>query len=145
MPAEPERELIIAEPSGSYQPRMPLVVDCSVIAAMIFNEARVAQAIRILSGRELFAPYLIDHEISSVAVAKHRQGKVATVRYGLAHFAELTISRCRVDPATQTTSALEYGLSAYDAAYLQLALDLGAPLATFDRRLGAAALKALAR
>lgn len=31
-------------------------------------------------------------------------------------------------------------LTAYDAAYLQLALDFGAPLATFDRSLGLAAL-----
>ena len=36
--------------------------------------------------------------------------------------------------------ALETGLSAYDACYLHLAMALRTPLATFDRRLPAAAL-----
>ena len=35
--------------------------------------------------------------------------------------------------------ARRYGLSAYDAAYLWLASQLKAPLATFDRKLGEAA------
>jgi len=35
--------------------------------------------------------------------------------------------------------AMRYELSAYDAAYLWLAGVLGAPLATFDRKLGQAA------
>jgi predicted nucleic acid-binding protein len=38
--------------------------------------------------------------------------------------------------------AREHGLTAYDAAYLELAMRLGLPLATDDRRLGAAAPRA---
>jgi hypothetical protein len=53
-------------------------------------------------------------------------------------------TRCAVNPAAQLDLAQRLSLTAYDAAYLQLALDLGAPLATFDRRLGLAAGKALA-
>jgi predicted nucleic acid-binding protein len=36
---------------------------------------------------------------------------------------------------------LRTGLTAYDAAYLQLALELRAPLATFDKKLGQTAQK----
>lgn len=35
--------------------------------------------------------------------------------------------------------AAQWGLTAYDAAYLRLAVELKAPRATFDARLGAAA------
>jgi predicted nucleic acid-binding protein len=38
--------------------------------------------------------------------------------------------------------AREYGLSAYDAAYLELSIRHGAPLATLDGRLRKAAQKA---
>lgn len=38
--------------------------------------------------------------------------------------------------------AREYGLSAYDAAYLELSIRQGAPLATLDDRLGKAARRA---
>lgn len=38
--------------------------------------------------------------------------------------------------------AREHGLSAYDAAYLELAIRVGAPLATLDKALRAAARKA---
>jgi predicted nucleic acid-binding protein len=38
--------------------------------------------------------------------------------------------------------AREHGLTAYDAAYLELAMRLGLPIATGDRRLGAAAERA---
>ena len=45
----------------------------------------------------------------------------------------------RVDIAAQVALAQRYGLSAYDAAYLWLAAELKAPLATYDQKLGAAA------
>jgi hypothetical protein len=41
--------------------------------------------------------------------------------------------------ARKSRLGLKYDLSSYDAAYLWLAAELGAPLATFDQRLGGAA------
>ena len=54
-------------------------------------------------------------------------------------FTELELTRCRCDLHAQWRLALKYDLSAYDAAYLWLAAELGALLATFDERLGGAA------
>lgn len=144
MPAEASGGLIVAEPSGAYARRPPLVGDCSVLAAVLFDEPERDRAAEALAGMEIFAPSLLDHELVSVAARKARQGLEDVVRQGLADFAELEITRCAVDIAAQWRLALEYDLPAYDAAYLQLAVELQAPLITFDQRLGRAARRLLA-
>jgi predicted nucleic acid-binding protein len=45
----------------------------------------------------------------------------------------------------QCRLAIQHDLSAYDAAHLWLAAALGAPLATFDKRLGTAARALLSK
>ena len=139
MRAERSPPLIIAEPRGRYSARPQLVVDCSVVAAVLFDEPDRDAAARALAGKELFAPELIADELVSVAVKKSRFGLEDLVRRALVDFAELELTRCRADLQAQWRLALQYELSAYDAAYLWLAAELDAPLATFDERLGAAA------
>jgi predicted nucleic acid-binding protein len=94
---------------------------------------------------ELFAPELLADEFVSVAVKKSRLGQDEVVRQALVDFAEMKVTRYRCDVRAQWRLALEYDLSAYDAAYLWLAAELRAPLATFDARLGVAARKLLGR
>lgn len=142
-PGDPASDLIVAEPSGAYARRPPLVGDCSVLAAVLFDEPERDRAAEALAGMEIFAPFLLDHELVGVAVKKARQGLEEVVRQGLADLAELAITRRQVDVAAQWRVAMEYDLSAYDAAYLQLAVELQAPLITFDQRLGHAAKRLL--
>jgi predicted nucleic acid-binding protein len=137
--------LYVAEPPAAYLARPALVVDCSVLAAVLFEEASRDEALARLSGRTLHAPTLIDHEIASVALKKHAQGWPAdSISLALADYAEQALELHRSDVAAQCELAHRYGLSAYDAAYLWLAADMKAPLATFDRKLGEAAQRHLA-
>jgi len=145
MPARRAPALIIAEAAGRYTARAPLVVDCSVLAAVLFDEPNRDVAAGALSGKDLFAPELIADELISVAVKKSRHGLDSVVRQALVDFAELELTRCRSDVHAQWRLALEYDLTAYDAAYLWLAAELGAPLATFDERLGTAGRALLGR
>jgi predicted nucleic acid-binding protein len=139
MPDEVPGGLIVAEPRASYATRLPLVADCSALASLLFDEPERAESLQAMTGRDLFAPDLIDHELVSVAVRKSRLGLELVAAQGLADLTRLQLTRCQVDPQAQWRLALQYDLSAYDAAYLWLAAELRAPLVTFDHRLGAAA------
>lgn len=138
------RKLYLAEPPAAYLARPPMVVDCSVLAAVLFEEPSRDEAVQRLSRRTLHAPTLIDHEIASVALKKHLQGWPAeSIALALGDYAEQAIELHRTDVAAQCELAQRYDLSAYDAAYLWLAAAMKAPLATFDRRLGEAAQRHL--
>lgn len=132
--------LIVAEPPGAYLVSPPLVVDCSVLSAVLFEEPMRDEALGQLAGKALHAPTLLDHEIANVAVKKQRQNwPLESIELALADYAAQAIALHRVDIAAQVALAQRYGLSAYDAAYLWLAAELKAPLATYDQKLGTAA------
>lgn len=131
--------LIVAESPGRYLVEPPLVVDCSVLAALLFDEPERPLAAEHLAGRSLHAPWLLDLEIASVAAKKAAAGAADSARLGLQDYASLSLSRHAVEPLALLDLAQRYRLTVYDAAYLWLAGTLGAPLATFDQRLGQAA------
>jgi len=130
----------VAEPPATYLMRPPMVVDCSAISAILFDEPERDEALARLVGRRLHAPSLIDHEIVSVALKKRRQDWPAdSLALALTDYVAYDIELHPVDLAAQYELAARYQLSAYDAAYLWLAAELKAPLATFDQRLATAA------
>jgi predicted nucleic acid-binding protein len=140
----PARVLYVAEPPALWRLRPPVVVDCSALAAMLFAEPEAEAAAAMLVERRLHAPSLLPYEIANVARGKLRSGAQAdAVQAALGEFAELRIE-IHPAPARQLLAlASQYSLSAYDAAYLWLAGELQAPLATFDRRLAEAAQRHL--
>jgi predicted nucleic acid-binding protein len=138
--------LQIAEPKAVYLHRPPLVTDASVIAAALFGENGQAEAFALMHGRELHAPHLLDHEIASVGLKKRRREKIESevIAAALQAFTRLRIERHPVDAEVTVRIAERYDITAYDAAYLYVAQQLTAPLATLDGRLAAAARAFLA-
>ncbi len=138
------RRLYVSEPPSHYRARLPIVVDSSTLCAVLFDEAERVEAEQQLAGKQLFAPNLLSHEVVNVALNKLQRGVPAqAVNQALADFDAHGIEMTEIDPKTQFALAQHYGLSAYDAAYLCLAAELKIPLATFDRKLAAAAAKHL--
>jgi predicted nucleic acid-binding protein len=137
------RELFVAEPVKTYRSLPPIVVDCSLLAAILFNEPSQGEALKLLSGKSLHAPNLIDHEIISVALKKSGARARDLVLRGLSAYRKLRLARHSIDHEAQFELALSQKISAYDAAYLQLAVSLNAPLATYDRVLASAAREVL--
>ena len=118
-----------------------LVVDASVLAALTFGEARATDAAGLLRDRRLFAPGLLWYEMSEVARVKcaTRPEESEAIIEQLDMARRLPIALGNPVWAALPQLALDLGLTAYDAAYLSLAMSLEAPLATFDRRLEKAA------
>jgi predicted nucleic acid-binding protein len=115
------------------------VVDASAVAAVLFDEPEAAPVAASVSGM-LLAPPLLRYEIASVCAtklvrhpARHRE---PLSRYRLLD--ELQIRYAEPDWDDLPRLAQRWALSAYDAAYLQLALAHGGALVTHDARLAAA-------
>lgn len=129
----------VAEPPAPFGMRPPMVVDCSALSAILFDEPARDEALARLIGRSLHAPNLLDHEIVSAALKKRRaDGPAEAITRALRDYAASEIELHPVDPIAQYELAARYELTAYAAAYLWLAGELRAPLATFDRRLAEA-------
>lgn len=111
-------------------------VDASALAAVLFMEPGGARVQDRLSGA-LIAPSVLLFEVANVCRHKmQRQPRLAQAwleRYRL--LPRFDISFVAVDFATLPEFALSHGLSAYEAAYLQLALAQRVPLVTLDARL----------
>lgn len=130
----------LAEPPAIYLIRPPLVVDCSVVSAVLFDEATRDEAALLLGGKTLHAPHLLSQEIVSVALKKTKLGWTQeAVELALQDFSLHEVELHASDSLALFQLAQRYKLSAYDAAYLLLAESLKAPLATFDAKLAAAA------
>jgi predicted nucleic acid-binding protein len=124
---------------------MPFVLDSSVSATWCFpdEEHETAEAaFDRLDGDEAVVPALWWFEIRNILVVSERRGRIdaAGTASFLANLERLSI-RIDHDPDSGTVLALarKHNLTGYDAAYLELALRRGLPLASLDRPLVAAA------
>jgi predicted nucleic acid-binding protein len=124
------------------------VLDCSVAMGWCFSDqtdALTAMALALLQDGTAHVPPLWFLEVSNVLLVAERRRKIrrAEAVQCLEMFRTLPIVEAS-SPAgwEQSTRVLslgrQYGLSAYDAAYVDLAERLGLPLATRDRALRAA-------
>ena len=122
------------------------VVDASAVAAVLFDEPEAGPVIAGASGL-LLAPGLLRYELANVCETKlrknPRQAKLTLQRYQL--LSGLDIEFAEPDWGTLPLLARQWDLTAYDAAYLQLALKRKAPLVTLDARLAGAYDKAAPR
>ncbi len=115
------------------------VVDASAIAAVLFDEPEAAPVIASVTGA-LIAPGLLRYELASICATKlarePQRAKLILSRYELS--ARLAVDYVEPDWESLPLLARQWEISAYDAAYLQLALAHKAPLVTLDSRLAKA-------
>lgn len=128
---------------------MALVVDASMVVAWFVIGQATAHTRKVLTraGSEvLHAPPLLQIELASalVKLAHRRKIKPAAIGDILTAFEGLDLVTDRTPPTARAIASTcrRYALSAYDAAYFELAMRLDLPLAAKDGPLVEAARKA---
>ena len=128
------------------------VLDCSATLPWVFaSEATPGTDVlldELTAGGKAWVPALWHLELGNVLLSAQRRGRID--RAGIEGFlAALGVYDIEVDGETMALAwsktlalAESFGLSVYDAAYLELALRRGLPLATLDSALRVALKKA---
>jgi predicted nucleic acid-binding protein len=116
-----------------------LVVDASVATKWLFEEAGSSEAAQLRTASyDLVAPDLMPLEVANVIWKRVRQGKlpIESGRRALRAFRSAPVrmrrTRSLVDAAWEI--AVQRDRTVYDSLYLALAIAVGAPLVTADRR-----------
>lgn len=129
---------------------MQFVLDCSVAISWCLvdeNNPTANAILAIMPDAEAFVPGIWSLEIANVLLVALRRNRMTQDQSEEA-ITLLQSLLIQVDTATDAnalgatlTLGRQEGLAAYDAAYLELALRLGLPLATIDQRLAEAATR----
>lgn len=126
-------------------------LDASVALSWIFEREspserkRSSAALAALESAPAVVPALWQAEVLNGLLVGERRNFVTLAQSAeyLARLGQLPIVIDAVSPISRRDPVAElgrrYGLSAYDASYLELAIRTGGPLATFDRNLAKAA------
>ncbi|MBU6181209.1 MAG: type II toxin-antitoxin system VapC family toxin [Verrucomicrobia bacterium] len=127
---------------------MNFVLDCSAALPWVFADEATKGTDRLLdglaAGDQAWVPAIWHLEVGNVLLGAMRKGRIdqAGIEAFVSRLGDLEI---QVDPETSVRAwdktldlAQQHRLSTYDAAYLELALRLGIPLATLDKQLAAA-------
>ncbi len=127
------------------------VIDASVALAWCFEDESSVDADRVLARleqEEALAPAHWPLEIANALRTAERRGRMEASELPRLRvlLAALPVEIAPIELTTATGGILEaartYDLTAYDAAYLDLAAIRGLPLATVDERLRAACARA---
>ena len=126
---------------------MAFVLDASVAGCWAFDDEdhlAASAALERIASELAFVPGVWWFEIRNLLIVNERRGRIAETETAafLGHLGRLPIT---IDSDTDGIRVLDLArrarLSVYDAAYLELAQRLGAPLATLDAPLARAAEK----
>lgn len=122
-------------------------MDTSVTLAWVFEDECTEQIEALLDrvcDEGGLVPSLWQYEVCNALASATRQGRcnqaAATRILGLLADINLRVTEASVDKIRVYHLAHTTGLSAYDAAYIDLAMSKGLPLATLDQRLAQVAI-----
>lgn len=116
---------------------MDIVVDTSVLVAVITNEPERWVLIQMTREADLIAPQSVHWEVGNAfsAMLRRRRVSLDQVLAALNSYAQIPIRFVDVELSASLELAAQWCLYAYDAYLLHCALQYRAPLLTLDRGL----------
>ena len=116
---------------------MDLVIDASVIIAIITNEATKPDLIEATSGMDLIAPVSVHFEIGNAFSAMFKRERITLKQAhdALAYYQEIPVRYVEVELSESLGIARQLGIYAYDAYLIRSAERYRSPLLTLDKAL----------
>jgi len=116
---------------------MRYVADTNTFLAVALNRPERTWLLDVTAGCDLIAPAVLPYEVGNAlsAMAKRRALTPERVEGVLNTVAEIPVELVEVDVRAALLLAVAAGIYAYDAYFLQCALQTGCPLLTLDRGL----------
>lgn len=116
---------------------MNIVVDTSIIIAVILNEKSKKKIVQLTKGANLFAPASLHWEIGNAFSAMFKIGRLKFDKAlkALKYYEEIPIRFTELDLESVLEIANRHKLYAYDVYFITAAKELNAPLISLDRSL----------
>jgi predicted nucleic acid-binding protein len=126
---------------------MDIVVDTSVIIAVIANEPEKEALVELTKGANLIAPHSVHWEIGNAfsAMLKRERIRVEQAIQAIRLYQQIPIRFVDVELEESLKIADTLGIYAYDAYLIRCALKYKSPLISLDRKLVNAAKEMKAR
>ena len=144
---KPNKVRIAFDEPKLYICTMEIVIDTSIILAVLLNEPEKAQIIEMTIGCALLGPKVIPWEVGNALSAMVKRGRIksGTAMKVMELFGSVPLRYVETIIPKALQLAFELNLYAYDAYFLECALSYRKPLLTLDQRLAEAAKRCSVR
>ncbi len=122
---------------------MKIIADTNAFIAAALNEPEKDMIISLTEGHDLVAPEVLPFEIGNALTAMMRRNVLEVDEVILAWdmIQQIPVDLRRIEIRAALDIATQYNIYAYDAYFLQCALNLRSPLLTLDRQMKGIAQK----
>ena len=114
---------------------MKIVSDTNILLAVIFNEPEKDNIIQLTSGNEAIAPEILPYEVGNAlsAMIKRNQITQQEALNAQKSINTIPVRLISIDISQALKLAIDFNIYAYDAYFLQCAINQSCPLLTLDK------------
>ena len=116
---------------------MNIVSDTNIFLAVALNEPEKGHIIQLTQGYDVIAPEILPYEIGNALSAMHKRKQITNkeAQSVLQASNSIPVRLVAPDILEALKIAIKFNIYAYDAYFLQCAIQLSSPLITLDGRM----------